>query len=159
MPNWVYNTLRIYGPRAGIQRFLDTVKTKDSRFDFNAVIPKDDGEAWSDPWGTYPIDDKDLDVHEIVNLGRDETDDKFSVKLWFETQWRPPIPVIFEASTQFKELEFHLQYAEEGGGSAGEYRAEGGCDDVHVDTSALNAWDFQRAYSCKHRVKTPTNEN
>jgi hypothetical protein len=158
MPNWVYNNLRIYGPRAEIERFLDTVKTKDSRFDFNTIIPKNDDDAWGDPWGTYLINDKDLDIHEIENVGWNETDDRFTVKLWFETKWRPPIPVIFEASTQFEELEFQLAYNEEGGQSAGEYRAKDGCD-VHVDTGALNNWDFQMGHSCKHRLKTPTNEN
>jgi hypothetical protein len=158
VPNWVYNNLRIYGPRAEIERFLDIVKTKHSRFDFNTIIPKNDDDAWGDPSGTDPINDIDLDIHEIENLGWNETDDHFTVLFWFETKWQPPVPVIFEASRKFKELEFHLQYAEEGGGSAGEYRAKDGCD-IHVDTSALDKWDFQMGYSCKHRLETTTNEN
>src|SRR5262249_974248 len=121
------------------------------RFDFNTIIPRpdDDTDAWGNPWGTGPIDE-DLDIHEIENLGRNETDDRFTVLFWFETKWQPPIPVIFEASRKFKELEFRLQFAEEGGGAAGEYRAKDGCD-VHVDTGALNQWDFHLGYSCKHR--------
>ena len=150
MPNWVYNNLRIYGPRAEIERFLDTVKTKDSRCDLKVFIPSDGRDmAWRN---TYPINDKDLDIHEIENLGWNETDDHFTVKLWFETPWWPPIPVIFEASRKFKELEFRLQYAEEAGQAAGEYRAKDGFD-VHVNTSALNNWDFQMGYSCKHRLR------
>jgi hypothetical protein len=138
MPNWVYNNLRIYGPTAEIERFLDIVKTKDSRFDFNTIIPTrdDDTDAWGNPWGTGPV--FDLKIQEIKTLNFEAV-----VQLRFDTKWAPPIPVILEASKQFKELEFQMQYHEENGGPrAGEYRAKDGCD-VHVDTSALNEWDYE----------------
>jgi hypothetical protein len=147
MANWIYNTLQIYGSRAEIQRFLDTVKTKDSRFDFNTIIPRPDddtdplGSPWDDtdasgnPWGGRPA--FELKIHEIKTWNIEAV-----AQLRFDTKWDPPIPVIKEASKQFPDLLFHLDFEEEDGESGGLYRARSGCD-AYADTSKIARWEFE----------------
>lgn len=39
MPNWVRNEIEVYGNEKDMQRFLKKIKSKDSDFDFNKIIP------------------------------------------------------------------------------------------------------------------------
>ncbi len=40
MPNWCSNELTIKGTESEIDRFLNAVRSKDSRFDFNTISPE-----------------------------------------------------------------------------------------------------------------------
>jgi hypothetical protein len=146
MPNWVTNDLRIYGPRAEIQRFLDHVKTENSRFDFRPIIPRESVSAWHSPWGTARlIPEEYLKIGEIKNVGGQE-EDYHIIELRFDTAWRPPIPVLFQASTLFDESEFRLTYDEESGGPvSGIYYVRDGYH-VHADTGELNRWRYDVWY-------------
>jgi hypothetical protein len=64
MPNWCECDLYISGPKEELEKFLETVKSEESVFDFNRVIP-------------YPEHFQELDVpfREWVNTPVAERDD------------------------------------------------------------------------------------
>ena len=162
MANWVTNDLRIYGPNTEIERFLYHVKTEDSDFDFSMIIPRKTAwEPWrvnspeelpgimraminaarESPWGTDRLS-WDLHIEKIKEPKEGALTDEHSIKILFETAWFSPLPVIKEASKQFPDLLFYLDFEEEGGQSGGLYRAQGGWD-AYADTSKIVHWEFE----------------
>ena len=120
MPNSVYNTLRIYGPKTEIERFLYHVITEDS-------------DRWVRP--------ERLHIEKIRERRKGVLIDEHSIKILFETAWKPPLPVIKEASKQFPDLLFYLDFTVEDGDSGGLYRARNGWD-AYADTSKIARWEF-----------------
>jgi len=132
MPNWCENELTIKGTESEIARFLNAVKSENSRFDFNAINPQPEtfraGEDWHEwrgkNWATHPIDDRDLKISQ-GSVSPDTG--QFQIELCFDTAWVPPIPVILEASKRFPTLEFDLEYFEaDGHFFEGVYRVKDG---------------------------------
>jgi len=39
MPNWCMNTVRVSGPKKELKKFIETVETPESKFDFNGIVP------------------------------------------------------------------------------------------------------------------------
>ena len=106
MPNWCFNSI-VTEPKV-----LDYMKREDENgevvYDFNKVIaqPEDLGENWYNwnvaNWGTkwncsYPnrLEDNVLD---------------------FETAWSPPMPIYFDLSSIFPDIEIEVFIREEGMG-------------------------------------------
>src|SRR5262245_34090949 len=107
MPNWSYNHLQIVGSEDEIDKFLNFVKTKESAFDFDTIIPEaannPDGEMWRwEHWGTNKIAFPSLPGRDTIDTEAIST----GVEMWFETAWRPPLPVLLELSKKFPALEF-----------------------------------------------------
>src|SRR5215471_10175751 len=122
MANMVYNKLSIYGPKTEIERFLYHVITEDSDRRFHP---------------------EHLHIEKIREPRKDALIDEHSIKILFETAWKPPLPVIKEASKQFPDLLFYLDFTvEDGGDSGGLYRARNG-GDAYADTSKIARWEFE----------------
>jgi hypothetical protein len=130
MPNWCQNKLTIKGTECEIGRFLNAVRSKDSRFDANTIIPEpktfrtvEDRLEWRcKNWGTHTIDDRDL----RISPGSVSDTGEFQIGLCFDTAWVPPVPVIIEVSKRFPTLEFDLEYWENGCDFEGVYRVKHG---------------------------------
>jgi hypothetical protein len=115
MPNWSYNHLQIIGRKDEVDKCLNSVKTKESAFDFNTVIPEPESNPdWStwrwEHWGTdrnaFPmLVDSDVIVAKPIPDG---------VQMSYETAWRPGSAVLVELSKKFPELEFQLYFIIEG---------------------------------------------
>jgi hypothetical protein len=112
MPNWSFNHLQIIGKQDEIDKCLNSVKTKESAFDFDAVIPRPENisdwytwniEHWGTKWNAQPSSG-DTIVAERIPTG---------AEIWFDTPWTPPVPVLLELSKKFPELEFQLYFTEE----------------------------------------------
>jgi hypothetical protein len=112
MPNLCYNHLQIIGKKDEIDKCLNSVKTKETAFDFNAVIPCPENisdwytwsiEHWGTKWNAQPSSGDTIVVERIPN----------GAEIWFDTAWNPPVPVILELSKKFPELEFQLYFTEE----------------------------------------------
>ena len=122
MPNWSFNHLQIIGRQDEIDKCLNCVKTKESAFDFNTVIPEPENnpdwytwrcEHWGTKWNAQPASG-DTIVAETIPGG---------VAMWFDTAWSPPVPVLLELSKQFPELEFQIYFVIEGiGEGLGRFR-------------------------------------
>jgi hypothetical protein len=121
MPNWCQNELTIKATQSEIARFLNAVRSEDSRFDFNTISPQPETFGTGDTikecyewryknWGTnHPIDDSGL----WISPGSVSPDTgQFQIDLCFDSAWTPPIPLIREASKRFPTLEFYLEYFE-----------------------------------------------
>jgi hypothetical protein len=113
MPNWSYNHLQIIGRKDEVDKCLDSVKTKEGAFDFNTVIPEPENNpdrlTWRwEHWGT--------DRNAFPSLGDTIVAERIptGVEMWYETAWRPGLPVLLELSTKFPELEFQLYFVIEG---------------------------------------------
>jgi hypothetical protein len=141
MPNWSYNHLQIIGRQDEIDKCLNSVKTKESAFDFNTVIPEPENnpdwltwrcEHWGTKWNAEPSSG-DTIVAERIPTG---------AEMWFDTAWRPPLPVLLELSKKFPELEFRLYFVIEGIGE-GLARFKNGetlCDDyAKVDWESVDS--------------------
>jgi len=170
MPNWVTNDLRIYGPKNEIEGFLYHVKTEDSDFDFSMIIPRKTAwEPWQvnspeelrrlipamrnaareSPWGTDRLSrPQDLHIEKIKEPKEGALTDEHSIKISFDTAWFPPLPVIKEASKQFPDLLFYLDFEEEAGQSGGLYRARSAWD-AYADTSKIARWEFEHGTKWK----------
>jgi Ferredoxin-like domain in Api92-like protein len=109
---------------------LNSVKTKESAFDFNTVIPEPENnpdwftwrfERWGTKWNARPSSG-DTIVAEKIPIG---------AEMWFDTAWGPPLPVVLELSKKFPELEFQLYFVIEdnGEGSARFKNGETLCND------------------------------
>ena len=129
MPNWCENILEVSGETEDLEEFARFVKSPDSLFDFNQVIPypteyarldrdpppdgKDGfnrgGYRWClDNWGTkWWIQDVHVSGHPTL------------LTYQFDTAWSPPTPVIAKLIEWFPNLVFELHYKEEGVGFMG----------------------------------------
>jgi hypothetical protein len=114
MSNRCFNHLQIIGRKDEIDKCLNSVKTKESAFDFNAVIPRPENisdlrrwniEHWGTHWNAEPSSG-DTIVAERIPTG---------AEMWFDTVWDPPLRVLHELSKKFPELEFQLYFVIEGG--------------------------------------------
>jgi hypothetical protein len=113
MPNWSYNHLQIIGTKDEVDKCLNSVKTNESGFDFNTVIPvpenNPDRLTWIwEHWGTPKIafpSGRDTIVPERLPGG---------AEMFYDTAWRPGLPILVELSKKFPELEFQLYFVIEG---------------------------------------------
>jgi hypothetical protein len=123
MPTLSANRLQIIGKQDEIEKCLNSVKTKESAFDFNTVIPRPDLKRvvprFDNPaylrwycglWGAKSNalpSSGDTIVMERIPRG---------TEISFETAWALPVRVILELSKKFPKLEFRLYYEIKGDG-------------------------------------------
>jgi hypothetical protein len=127
MPNHVENDLLIQGKIEDVQKVLDCIKTSESIFDFNTLIPypsryleadkikEGSGfnsggynwcvENWGTKWNAYEI--------QLENLPTTKRIQK-RVLVSFLTAWSPPEPVIEELALKFPLVDIKLSYYESG---------------------------------------------
>jgi hypothetical protein len=159
MPNWCECDLFIEGPSAKIDEFLRLVKTEQSEFDFDRLIPypehfkkQDDLAAeWDrlhppprtgEIWKERPKDGYNQGGYEWCieswgtkwNASRIQIDRNHPehVEINFDTAWSPPLPVIERACKLFSELRFDLRYFECGDGFNGMFACEHGEVVTHI---------------------------
>lgn len=103
MPNYCYNTLEIHAADEAIARIHRYIRSSESDFDFENVLPipaeeKDNWYHWCcKNWGTK---------WNAMEVGAD-----FGI-VTFSTAWAPCSPVIAKLAELFPEAEFWFQYEE-----------------------------------------------
>lgn len=133
MPNWVFNKITVKGRVQTLQRLATLLKSDESVFDFNKVIPcpeelmKDDWqndkakaaenvrnygyEGWYDwrvaKWGTKWNTDSSA---RVVSGGMHAT-----LIYDFDTAWSPPTELVEEIARRFPSLTIQHEYHEEAG--------------------------------------------
>ena len=145
MPNWVENTLNVYGDEEYLKNFSEYVSAKGkSVFCFNKIIPMpEDTKPWEkdgcpgwyrwsvDYWGTkWNCFDP-----EVVKI-------KDGLSYSFETAWAPPLPIYDKIITKYKELNFEIDALETQNFYTAEITASGGqYTKMIFDNSGLNYQD------------------
>lgn len=132
MPNWCENDLRVTGEASEVERFFESVKSEQSRFDFNKIKPypvefevmdrehaekkrerdgfNSGGYEWRlRNWGTKW---NACEVTEVVSI-------RGGKMVSFSTAWSPPTPLIERASIDWPKLTFDIRYYEAGIGFKG----------------------------------------
>lgn len=127
MPNWVRNEITINGPEGSVKALLKKTATKESRFDFNGLVPMpahiykgllsseerarygdDNWYDWSyKHWGTKW---NAADAAVMYHGGETAFVD-------FETAWCAPIPIYEAIRKKFPDLDVQARYADEDIGS------------------------------------------
>lgn len=108
MPNWVYNILKILGPKKQLNEFEAIANKEKTVLSFNNFIEQPNQiKNWYDwniaNWGCK------WDIQN-VRLSKAKNYLKYS----FDTPWSMPISFIIFVSTILDELTFHLKVEEEG---------------------------------------------
>lgn len=138
MPNWCFNTIRVEGLKADVEKFLEAIKGNEKQpyFDFNGVIPMpeelrgtqspNDNEEqakiltekygasdWYDwaikNWGTK-WNCTAIDDWDITDCKNNEAIATINV----DTAWSPPTEFLVKASEIYPSLIFSNEYYEEG---------------------------------------------
>ena len=120
MPNWIYNNLRIDGPKESVKRIMDQMSNplKDCKDDivfsfFNIVSPTDN-EDYNKNWYDWNIQNWgvkwDINQSEINLEGPFEFDDNMIVSYNFNTPWESPYKAIKRLSEQYPDVIFSLEY-------------------------------------------------
>jgi Ferredoxin-like domain in Api92-like protein len=120
MPNWIYNNLRIDGPKESVKRIMDQMSNplKDCKDDivfsfFNIVSPTDN-EDYNKNWYDWNIQNWgvkwDINQSEINLEGPFEFDDNMIVSYSFNTPWECPYKAIKRLSEQYPDVIFSLEY-------------------------------------------------
>ena len=111
MANMCYNEIEVWGDTARIEELFKLVKSDESLFDFNNIVPQPDGlentygwncEHWGTKWNSMDAD--------YLFISQDDPKRTIS----FNTAWDPCIPVIAELAKKFPELDIFYTYSEEG---------------------------------------------
>jgi len=117
MPNYCYNNLEIYADDQTIARIINYIRSSESDFDFENIIPMPESEAenWYDwrceNWGTkWNAMEVEID-YDIIS---------------FSTAWSPSSPIIAKLAAIFPEAEFWYTFEEPGCCFAGAARYKNG---------------------------------
>lgn len=165
MPNWVRNDAKITGKKTDLDKLVHKIKSAESEFDFNRIIPepktkeecepryyrtetshvqKDDDKPWFnwyewnwDNWGTK-WNACEVCVHR-------EDDNHLHVS--FDTAWSFPEPIWEKLASIYPSLSFNVDYADEDiGSNCGTFVAEhGAVDYVEPDDPeqfAMGIWGY-----------------
>ena len=162
MPNWCWNNLTVSGDEKELQDFVEKSTTQEGRdFSFNGTFPMNDDldisagthntdqeeqrvlnkglyghSNWYDwrisEWGTkWDADEAQVSDHNENNY--------FHVS--FQTAWAPPIDWLKNIAMDYPNLEFELEYDEEGMGFGGTFTIQG-------DDQQDAQWDTSSASDC-----------
>lgn len=121
MPNWVTNKVKITKRQNEI---LEYIKSEDSDFDFNKIIPmpetifrgdigrKEKEEYGDNNWYTWCVNNwgTKWNATEVSVVEGSATEDKI---ILFNTAWATPMPIMFALSKKFSDVEFEIAYADE----------------------------------------------
>jgi hypothetical protein len=125
MPNHVENDLLIQGSIEDVKKVLEHIKTNDSLFDFNTLIPYPSEfanadelkwgsgfssggyewciENWGTKWNAYEVNISNLPPSKRIQA---------KVLISFCTAWAPPRPIIEELALQFPTIDIKINYYE-----------------------------------------------
>lgn len=143
MPNWCNNTLIVTSDsEAELNRFIAFVKSDNSDFDFEKIIPSTRTKAyWKKQWNTMPKKKReketDFDTY-WFNTGKgynwcvknwgtkwyvSDVDvniaDESMVEYMFNSAWSPPLAITRKLIKLFPKLDFKHNYDEDGMGYEG----------------------------------------
>lgn len=154
MPNWITNKLIINADEKMVQKILSEVKSKDSEFDFNLIVPQpNELEGTTAP--ARIITDEEYSISPDKGITQTMSDDliqKYGFDNWydwryqhwgtkwnsdevnicdneieFNTAWCNPMPIFLKLSEMFAEVDFEIQYADEDFGyNVGKFTLRGG---------------------------------
>jgi hypothetical protein len=149
MANMCFNNLNITGPKADVQRFLASVKTEETQFDFNGVVPMpEELRNTESPNATLESNDSNESIEKcgannwhtwaIENWGTkwnpsciddweiDESEEEMDIRIYFETPWSPPTEFVINASKAYPSLSFGNEFYEQGCEVIGEHLIQNG---------------------------------
>lgn len=157
MPNYCNNTISIKAPRETLNTIQSLVKSDESEFDFNKIIPMPDyiyrgnlgpeeqkiygknnwydwsNENWGTKWNCWDVEC--ADVEDVLSYS-------------FYTAWSPCEPVVKALAEMFPEANIHFRYEESGCCFCGEQEYENGhmVYTVSGDYSEFWFWDEDDEY-------------
>jgi len=153
MPNWCENCVTIYAEEETIEKIRNFVRSEESEFDFNNIIPmpehiytgiigpderkkygKDNWYDWSNEnWGTKWNSDEATFDHNYIS---------------FLSAWSPASPIIAKLASMFPEAEFWYQYEELCIGFCGaEFYKNGTCVyEMSADISRNHALQYPECF-------------
>jgi hypothetical protein len=134
MANWYDNDLTVYGPKVEVERFIGSVKTKDSLLAFEELFPPpSELQIPSDDITNAWVSDNPREASDRINrlieweetnwgCGRGTCDAELKglryyatyalASYYFRTKWSPPRGFFHWAAQEFRNLTFHLKYGE-----------------------------------------------
>jgi hypothetical protein len=130
MPNWCSNNLYVSGKKEDVTKFKEKAKTEKEPLSFSNFVPmpKEEEENWYEwniaNWGTkWDISNVEVSFDGKVKI---QDEEEYYINYMFDTAWSPPIEWVGNLAKQYPELEFELEYREDGVGFAGKIKASGG---------------------------------
>ena len=145
MPNHCHNRVGIYGDADQIKKVKKTLASKNTCFNFNAILPAPDWSTTPNNKGELPIPpapDKEHDYAKWSDGSQDDRwynwqcdnwgtkwnsydcsldEDEERLEYVFDTAWAPPTPVIDALREQYPDLGISAFYDEPGMEIAGYY--------------------------------------
>jgi len=139
MPNWCINEVSVYGTKEEINKFKELVTSKDSKFDFNKILPMpEELDKFQSPSNTT----KEVSASLVEKYGYDNWydwkiynwgtkwsagevggifDDDYELQYFFDTAWSPPEGIFYELYERFDSATFSISwfYREDGVQMAG----------------------------------------
>lgn len=118
MPNHITNIINVR--EGNFQNFLNSVKGKNTEFDFGNIVPEPNYENKSNTirqsgskllmpdWYTWRCDNwgTKWNAYDIIINHEDHV-------IQFDTAWSTPVNIWNEIAKQYKDMEFHIKYADE----------------------------------------------
>jgi len=140
MPNWVTNILTINADEKMVEQILSEVKSKESKFDFNLIVPMP-SELKGTTAPTRILSEEDYakgNMQGITQAMSDELKQKCGYDNWydwcythwgtkwnsdevfisdneitFNTAWSNPLPIIIALSEKYPDVQFDIKFADE----------------------------------------------
>ena len=154
MPNWVKNILTINADEKMVEKILSEVKSEESEFDFNLIVPMP-SELKGTTAPTRILSEEDYakgNMQGITQAMSDELKQKCGYDNWydwcythwgtkwnsdevhiydneinFNTAWSNPLPIIIALSEKYPDAQFNIKYADEDfGHNVGSYILKNG---------------------------------
>jgi hypothetical protein len=140
MPNWITNILTINADEKMVEKILSEVKSKESKFDFNKIVPQpDELEGTTAPARIISDEDYAKDSSKgITQTMSDELISKYGYNNWydwryehwgtkwnadevyisdneitFNTAWCNPQPLLVALSRKYPDIQFNISFADE----------------------------------------------
>ena len=143
MPNWCENELEVRGKPEEITELLKAIKTEESNFDFNTVIPYP--KEYADPDRLVRAWEKEHGKHCPYKDGYNQGGYEWCIANWgtkwnacdigidfidgyakieFRTAWSPPVQIVEKLAQMFPTLELTLAFFECGAGFKGLFKVK-----------------------------------
>ena len=107
MANICNNWVEITGDEDKVLEFVNFVSlNKDNHFDFNKVIPLEEGERGGEKWGCNSI------AFDVQFIGYEDGDTFCEIYFW--TKWNPPKPIYEKLVDLFPDVHISWRFEERG---------------------------------------------
>ena len=114
MPNYVYNRMRVYGKEADLHKFKDAVKSDESAFSFQAILPEPEDTSewkkdWLPGWYNWRIENWDTkwDAWDVIL-----TIENNHLFYEFISAWSGPYNIFCDLIETYAELDFRIDWWE-----------------------------------------------